>query len=100
VQGAVRHRPVMERRGQIVALIREILATSPFHSEGHRKVRVRLRQRGVHIGKGRALRLMRAHGLLAPTRPGHVHYQGVRYAFGLVALPPIAGQHCSLPKLH
>ena len=57
----------------IVALIREILATSPFHSEGHRKVRVRLRQRGVHIGKARALRLMRAHGLLAPSRPGHVH---------------------------
>jgi len=25
---------------EIVALIREILATSPFHSEGHRKVRV------------------------------------------------------------
>jgi len=58
---------------EIVALIREILATSPFHSEGHRKVRVRLRQRGVCIGKARALRLMRAHGLLAPTRPGHVH---------------------------
>jgi putative transposase len=42
-----------------VALIRAILATSPFHSEGHRKVRVRLRQRGVHVGKARVLRLMR-----------------------------------------
>ena len=39
--------------GEVVALIREVLATSPFHSEGHRKVRVRLRQRGVHIGKAR-----------------------------------------------
>jgi hypothetical protein len=29
------------------------------HSEGHRKVRVRLRQRGVHVGKARVLRLMR-----------------------------------------
>ena len=32
---------------ELVTLIREILATSPFHSEGHRKVRVRLRQRGA-----------------------------------------------------
>jgi len=31
---------------EVVGLIREILATSPFHSEGHRKVRVRLRQWG------------------------------------------------------
>jgi len=58
---------------ELVALIREILATSPFHREGHRKVRARLRQRGVYVGKARALRLMRVHGLLAPTRPGHVH---------------------------
>ena len=58
---------------ELVALIREILATSPFHSEGHRKVRARLRQRAVYVGKARALRLMRVHGLLAPTRPGHVH---------------------------
>ena len=28
---------------ELVVLIREILATSPFHSEGHRKVRARLR---------------------------------------------------------
>jgi putative transposase len=62
-----------QRDGEVVALIRAILATSPFHSEGHRKVRVRLRQRGVHVGKARVLRLMRIHGLLAPTRPGHVH---------------------------
>ncbi len=54
-------------------MIREVLTTSPFHSEGHRKVRVRLRQRGVRVGKARVLRLMRVHGLLAPTRPGHVH---------------------------
>ncbi len=58
---------------EVVERIRAILATSPFHSEGHRKVRVRLRQRGIHVGKARVLRLMRVHGLLAPTRPGHVH---------------------------
>src|SRR4029453_17806848 len=44
---------------EVVALIRAILATSPFPSEGTRKVRVRLRQRGVHVGKARVLRLMR-----------------------------------------
>src|SRR5262249_7107476 len=55
---------------EVVALIRAILAMSPFHSEGHRNVRVRLRQHGVHVGKARVLRLMRVHGLLAPTRPG------------------------------
>jgi putative transposase len=58
---------------ELVTVIREILVTSPFHSEGHRKVRVQLRQRAVHVGKARVLRLMRVHGLLAPTRPGHVH---------------------------
>jgi hypothetical protein len=42
------------------SLIERLLATSPFHSEGHRKVRVRLRQRGVHVGKAHVLRLMRA----------------------------------------
>ena len=36
---------------EVVAVIREVLTTSPFHSEGHRKVRVRLRQRGVRVGK-------------------------------------------------
>jgi len=58
---------------EVVMLIRAIVATSPFQSEGHRNVRVRLRQRGVHVGKARVLRLMRGHGLSAPTLPGHVH---------------------------
>src|SRR5262249_2080247 len=44
---------------EVVALIRAILATRPFHSEGHRKVRVRLRQQGVHVRKVCVLRLMR-----------------------------------------
>ena len=52
---------------EIVVRIREILATSPFHSEGHGKVRPR--PHGVRIGKARVLRLMRVHGLLAPTHP-------------------------------
>ena len=57
----------------LVAAIRTVLAETPFHGEGHRKVRVRLRARGWRVGKNRVLRLMRAHGLLAPQRLGHPH---------------------------
>jgi putative transposase len=57
----------------LVAAIRTVLATTPFHGEGHRKVRIRLRPLGWHVGKNRVLRLMRAQGLLAPQRAGHPH---------------------------
>jgi transposase InsO family protein len=57
----------------LVAAIRTVLAETPFHGEGHRKVRVRLRARGWRVGKNRVLRLMRAHRLLAPQRAGHPH---------------------------
>lgn len=58
---------------ELLVAIREVLRTSPFLSEGHRKVRVRLRPRGIRVGKNRVLRLMREHGLLAPHRRRHVH---------------------------
>src|SRR3712207_8327985 len=54
----------------LVAAIRAVLAASPFHGEGHRKVWARLRHGGVRTSKRRVLRLMRAHGLLAPSRTG------------------------------
>ncbi|HXQ28772.1 MAG TPA: integrase core domain-containing protein [Gemmatimonadales bacterium] len=57
----------------VLGAIRTVLAASPFHTEGHRKVRVRLRARGVRVGKARVLRLMRAGRLLAPTRHGPAH---------------------------
>jgi putative transposase len=57
----------------LVAAIRTVLADTPFHGEGHRKVRVRLRAYGWGVGKNRVLRLMREHGLLAPQRVGHPH---------------------------
>ena len=47
-----------------------MLAASPFHGEGHRKVWARLRWAGVRTSKRRVLRLMREHGLLAPSRVG------------------------------
>jgi transposase InsO family protein len=50
--------------------IRCVLAASPFHGEGHRKVWARLRWAGVRTSKRRVLRLMREHGLLAPSRSG------------------------------
>ena len=50
--------------------IRAVLAASPFRGEGHRKVWARLRHGGVRTSKRRVLRLMREHGLLAPSRAG------------------------------
>ena len=56
---------------ELVVQIRRVLLASPFTSEGHRKVRVRLRAIGIRVGKGRVLRLMRENRLLAPHRVGH-----------------------------
>ena len=54
----------------LIDAIRAVLAASPFHGEGHRKVWARLRLGGVRTSKRRVLRLMRAQGLLAPSRVG------------------------------
>jgi putative transposase len=54
----------------LVEAIRAILSGSPFHGEGHRKLWARLRMAGVRTSKRRLLRLMRQHGLLAPSRVG------------------------------
>jgi putative transposase len=54
----------------LVDAIRAALAASPFHGEGHRKVWARLRLAGVRTSRRRVLRLMREHGLLAPSRTG------------------------------
>jgi transposase InsO family protein len=55
---------------EVVAAIRAVLAATPFHGEGYRKVRARLAHRGLAVGGKRVLRLMRAHQLLAPRRLG------------------------------
>ena len=55
---------------ELADAIRGVLAASPFHGEGHRKVWARLRQGGVRTSKRRVLRLMGAHDLLAPSRAG------------------------------
>ena len=55
----------------LVVEIREVLRESDFLGEGHRKVRARLRSKGIRVGKNRVLRLMRENGLLAPVLRGH-----------------------------
>ena len=76
-----RHRkpqPDRQRRGPAGPLsdpgltteIRAVLAASPFHGEGDRKVWARLRMKGIRTSLRRVLRLMREHDLLAPSRTG------------------------------
>ena len=69
--------PATGRRGRtpalddaaLLAAIRTVIAESPFHGEGHRKVWARLRVlKGVRTSMRRVLRLMREADLLAPAR--------------------------------
>ena len=57
----------------LVERIRALLAASPFHGEGYRKIWARLRFAGVRTSKRRVLRLTREHGLQAPGRVGRPH---------------------------
>jgi|TARA_B100001123_G_C15264641_1_gene1007972 transposase InsO family protein len=57
----------------LVDHIRGVLADSPFHGEGYRKVWAKLRFAGLRTSKERVRRLMREHGLQAPQRVGHPH---------------------------
>lgn len=74
-------RPAPRKRGPIapcddealVGHIRRVLADSPFHGEGYRKVWARLRHRGLRTSAERVRRLMRQHGLQAPHRAGNPH---------------------------
>lgn len=55
---------------ELVQHIKTILAQSPFHGEGYRKIWARLRYAGIGTSKRRVLRLMRENQLLAPQRRG------------------------------
>lgn len=72
-----RAQPATGRRGRtpilddaaLLAQIRAVIAESPFHGEGHRKIWARLRAlKGVRTSMRRVLRVMRAAELLAPAR--------------------------------
>lgn len=74
-------RPEPQRRGprgfridvDLANAIRGVLTESPFTGEGYRKVWAMLRDKGIRTSKGRTLRLMREHGLLAVKRLGRPH---------------------------
>ena len=54
---------------ELTDLIKQVIRSSPFAGEGHRKVTARLRrEHDVRVGRKRVLRLMRQAGLLAPQR--------------------------------
>lgn len=57
----------------LVEAIRKLLADSPFHGEGYRKIWARLRFAGIRTAKRRVLRLTREQGLQAPGRVGRPH---------------------------
>ena len=57
-----------ELESSIREIFERIEEDAGITGEGHRKVRFRLRQIGIHVSKERALRVMRENGLLAPTR--------------------------------
>ena len=68
--------PAQQRRGPLGAMsdetltaaIRSVLAASPFHGEGHRKVWARLRHAGTHTSLRRVLRLLRGEDLETVSR--------------------------------
>lgn len=55
---------------RLLERIRQVLATSEWVGEGHRKAWAQLRAEGVRTSKPRVLRLMREANLLAPSRAG------------------------------
>ena len=59
------------RTAALLAAIRAVLAGSPFHGEGHRKVWARLRAAGTRTSLRRVLRLMREKRLIG-SDPGWI----------------------------
>jgi putative transposase len=54
--------------GELLGLIKEDLATSPFKGEGHRKVHSRLKRKNARVSKNRVLEVMKENSLLSPHR--------------------------------
>ncbi len=57
----------------LVERIKQVITDSRFHGEGHRKIRARLRCKGIRTSKARVLRLMRENGLCAKPCHGPAH---------------------------
>lgn len=58
---------------QLLEEIKTVLEESTFLTEGHRKVRAKLRKKGIRVGKERVRRIMRENRLLVPVRQGQPH---------------------------
>lgn len=71
----------------LVEEIRAVLASSPFHGEGYRKVWARLRHKGVRTSKERVRRLMRENRLSADT--GRATPRGPRVHDGTIIPPTV-----------
>ena len=67
-KAAQKRGPKLRSDDELVAEIRELLATPIFAGEGYRKIWARLRHKGVRTSKDRVLRLLRQHQLLSPSR--------------------------------
>lgn len=53
---------------ELLLLVRQVLKRSPFHTEGVKKVHLRLRHMGYRASRERVNRVMRQAGLLSPQR--------------------------------
>jgi putative transposase len=62
---------------ELLGLIKEDIALSPFKGEGHRKVHARLKRQNIRVSRNRILEIMKANNMLSPYRgmqaPQHAH---------------------------
>jgi putative transposase len=72
----------------LLQAILEVMTTSPFVTEGIKKVHARLRRKGIKASRNRINRIMRAHGLLSPQR----HEQGEEKAHEGTIIPDSINQ--------
>jgi putative transposase len=54
--------------GDLLDLIKQDIAASPFRGEGHRKIHARLKRQSRRVGRNRVLDVMSANKLLSPHR--------------------------------
>lgn len=58
----------MTSDAELLSLIKEDIAQSPFKGEGHRKIHARLKRQNIKVGRNRVLGSMKANNLLSPHR--------------------------------
>jgi transposase InsO family protein len=53
---------------ELLAMIQNDIASTPFKGEGHRKIHARLKRQAARVGRNRVLGVMKANDLLSPHR--------------------------------